>query len=180
MGPTRCPETSVNSYHTTPRNIPEERRSQQLFPWAPLPFHPSIRKISLRAASDTAARRKGTIAANATQSAAPHVQPLLTTPVPVRVAGSVSSAATFTTGQQFWQRTFVEIVHLKFTNLQAARLKTLVEKQTWRVNSSDNNDLSWQWQRTSPTSPADKAAFRRQRSFATFVCCVMASCTSAM
>jgi hypothetical protein len=28
MGPTRCPETSVNNYHTTPRNIPEERRSQ--------------------------------------------------------------------------------------------------------------------------------------------------------
>jgi hypothetical protein len=27
MGPTR-PETSVNNYHTTPRNIPEERRSQ--------------------------------------------------------------------------------------------------------------------------------------------------------
>jgi hypothetical protein len=24
----RCPETSVNNYHTTPRNIPEERRSQ--------------------------------------------------------------------------------------------------------------------------------------------------------
>ena len=28
MGPIRCPETSVNSYHTMPRNIPEERRSQ--------------------------------------------------------------------------------------------------------------------------------------------------------
>jgi hypothetical protein len=27
MGPIRCPETSVNSYHTTPHNIPEERRS---------------------------------------------------------------------------------------------------------------------------------------------------------
>jgi hypothetical protein len=27
--PTRCPETSVNIYHATPRNIPEERRSQQ-------------------------------------------------------------------------------------------------------------------------------------------------------
>ena len=27
MGPTRCPETSVNNYHTTPCNIPEERRS---------------------------------------------------------------------------------------------------------------------------------------------------------
>jgi hypothetical protein len=27
MGPIRCPETSVNNYHTTPRNIPEERRS---------------------------------------------------------------------------------------------------------------------------------------------------------
>jgi hypothetical protein len=25
MGPIRCPETSVNNYHTTPRNIPEER-----------------------------------------------------------------------------------------------------------------------------------------------------------
>ena len=30
IGPTRCPETSVNNYHTTPRNIPEERRSQLL------------------------------------------------------------------------------------------------------------------------------------------------------
>jgi hypothetical protein len=29
MGPIRCPETSVNNYHTTPLNIPEERRSQQ-------------------------------------------------------------------------------------------------------------------------------------------------------
>jgi hypothetical protein len=28
MGPIRRPETSVNNYHTTPRNIPEERRSQ--------------------------------------------------------------------------------------------------------------------------------------------------------
>jgi hypothetical protein len=27
MGPMRCPETSINNYHTTPRNIPEERRS---------------------------------------------------------------------------------------------------------------------------------------------------------
>jgi hypothetical protein len=27
MGPIRCPETSVKNYHTTPRNIPEERRS---------------------------------------------------------------------------------------------------------------------------------------------------------
>jgi hypothetical protein len=27
MGPICCPETSVNSYHTTPRNIPKERRS---------------------------------------------------------------------------------------------------------------------------------------------------------
>jgi hypothetical protein len=26
-GPIRCPETPVNNYHTTPRNIPEERRS---------------------------------------------------------------------------------------------------------------------------------------------------------
>jgi hypothetical protein len=26
-GLTRCPETSVNNYHTTPRNIPRERRS---------------------------------------------------------------------------------------------------------------------------------------------------------
>jgi hypothetical protein len=25
----RCPETSVNNYHTTPRNIPEERRYHQ-------------------------------------------------------------------------------------------------------------------------------------------------------
>jgi hypothetical protein len=29
MGLTRCPETSVNNYHTAPRNIPEERRSHQ-------------------------------------------------------------------------------------------------------------------------------------------------------
>jgi hypothetical protein len=29
MGSIRCPETSVNSCHTTPRNIPEERRSHQ-------------------------------------------------------------------------------------------------------------------------------------------------------
>jgi hypothetical protein len=28
MGPIRCPETSVNYYHTTPRNTPEERRFQ--------------------------------------------------------------------------------------------------------------------------------------------------------
>ena len=27
MGPIPCPETSVNNYHPTPRNIPEERRS---------------------------------------------------------------------------------------------------------------------------------------------------------
>jgi hypothetical protein len=26
VGPIRCPETSVNSYHTTPRNIPKNRR----------------------------------------------------------------------------------------------------------------------------------------------------------
>jgi hypothetical protein len=26
MGPIRRPETSVNNYHMTPRNIPEERR----------------------------------------------------------------------------------------------------------------------------------------------------------
>jgi hypothetical protein len=29
MGPIRCPETSVNNYHATPRNIPEERGSHQ-------------------------------------------------------------------------------------------------------------------------------------------------------
>jgi hypothetical protein len=29
MGPIRFPETSVNNYHTTPRNISEERRSHQ-------------------------------------------------------------------------------------------------------------------------------------------------------
>jgi hypothetical protein len=29
MGTIRCPETSVNNYHSTPRNIPEERRSHQ-------------------------------------------------------------------------------------------------------------------------------------------------------
>jgi hypothetical protein len=27
--PMRCPETSVNNYHTTPRNVPEERRSHE-------------------------------------------------------------------------------------------------------------------------------------------------------
>jgi hypothetical protein len=33
MGPIRCPETSVNNYHTMPRNTPEDRRfqSQWLF-----------------------------------------------------------------------------------------------------------------------------------------------------
>jgi hypothetical protein len=31
MGPTHCPETSVNNYHTTPHNIPEERRLHILF-----------------------------------------------------------------------------------------------------------------------------------------------------
>jgi hypothetical protein len=31
MGPIRCPETSVNNYHTTPRNVPEERRSRLCF-----------------------------------------------------------------------------------------------------------------------------------------------------
>jgi hypothetical protein len=29
MGPVRCPETSVNNYHTTPRNTPEYRRFQR-------------------------------------------------------------------------------------------------------------------------------------------------------
>jgi hypothetical protein len=29
MGPVRCPEMSVNNYHSTPRNIPEENRSDQ-------------------------------------------------------------------------------------------------------------------------------------------------------
>jgi hypothetical protein len=28
MGTTRCPETSVNDYHSTLRNIPEERRPE--------------------------------------------------------------------------------------------------------------------------------------------------------
>jgi hypothetical protein len=31
MGPLRCPETSVNNYYTTPRNIQEERRSHKVF-----------------------------------------------------------------------------------------------------------------------------------------------------
>jgi hypothetical protein len=31
MGPIRCPETSVNNYHTTPRNIPEERNLRIVF-----------------------------------------------------------------------------------------------------------------------------------------------------
>ena len=30
MGPIGCPETSVNNYHTTLRNIPEERSSRVL------------------------------------------------------------------------------------------------------------------------------------------------------
>ena len=30
MGPKCFPETSVNNYHTTPRNIPEDRRSHKL------------------------------------------------------------------------------------------------------------------------------------------------------
>jgi hypothetical protein len=34
MRPTRCPETSVNNYNTTPRNIPEERRSHQHRGWS--------------------------------------------------------------------------------------------------------------------------------------------------
>jgi hypothetical protein len=29
MGPTRCPETSVNNYHTTPCNYPKDRRLHQ-------------------------------------------------------------------------------------------------------------------------------------------------------
>jgi hypothetical protein len=29
VGPTRFPETSVNNYHTTPRNMPEEGTSRQ-------------------------------------------------------------------------------------------------------------------------------------------------------
>jgi hypothetical protein len=29
MGPIRCRETSVNNYHTTPCNVPEEHRSHQ-------------------------------------------------------------------------------------------------------------------------------------------------------
>jgi hypothetical protein len=29
MGPIRCPETSVNNYRTTPRNIPEDHRFYQ-------------------------------------------------------------------------------------------------------------------------------------------------------
>jgi hypothetical protein len=34
MGPIRCPETSVKSYHTTIRNIPEEHRSHQHGGWS--------------------------------------------------------------------------------------------------------------------------------------------------
>jgi hypothetical protein len=33
MGPVRCPETSVNNYHTTPRNTPEDRRFHCAFFW---------------------------------------------------------------------------------------------------------------------------------------------------
>jgi hypothetical protein len=29
MGPTRCPETSVNNYQTTPCNYPKDHRLQQ-------------------------------------------------------------------------------------------------------------------------------------------------------
>jgi hypothetical protein len=29
MGPIRCPETSVNNYHTTPCNYPEDHRCHQ-------------------------------------------------------------------------------------------------------------------------------------------------------
>jgi hypothetical protein len=32
MGPMQCPETSVNNYHTTPCNIPEERRCYSCCP----------------------------------------------------------------------------------------------------------------------------------------------------
>jgi hypothetical protein len=52
MGPIRCPETSVQDYHSTLRNIPEERRSRfsSYFTWhgrgkericSPLPLPPS-------------------------------------------------------------------------------------------------------------------------------------------
>jgi hypothetical protein len=33
MGPTRCPETSVNNYHTTPCNYPKHHRLRLLFLW---------------------------------------------------------------------------------------------------------------------------------------------------
>jgi hypothetical protein len=33
-----CPETSVNNYHTTPRNIPEERRSLAMYHFNQLNF----------------------------------------------------------------------------------------------------------------------------------------------
>ena len=38
MGPLRCPETSVNNYHTTPRNIPEECISDFQFLFFALKF----------------------------------------------------------------------------------------------------------------------------------------------
>jgi hypothetical protein len=56
--PTRCTETSVNNYHTKPRNIPEERRSRQhrggslkarlhrVIFWTPFPSPPFQRPIS--------------------------------------------------------------------------------------------------------------------------------------
>jgi hypothetical protein len=35
MGPTRCPETSVNNYHTTPCNYSKDHRLHQHRGWKP-------------------------------------------------------------------------------------------------------------------------------------------------
>jgi hypothetical protein len=47
MGPIRCPETSVNNYHTTPRNIPEERKSQNILSSLDYTSVPALHKMYL-------------------------------------------------------------------------------------------------------------------------------------
>jgi hypothetical protein len=57
MGPIRYPETSVNNYHTIPRNIPEERRSQKLIQFVHKPLScqwPSSLKTLINEGMDNA------------------------------------------------------------------------------------------------------------------------------
>jgi hypothetical protein len=46
MGPIRCPETSVNNYHTTPRNIPEESRTLVYWLDLSLPLTPARNPVT--------------------------------------------------------------------------------------------------------------------------------------